>query len=227
MKEGERQVQDDVTQHAAAHGSDDAHDQRPGCAHAERQRLGGGDRAEPVMAVTVIRHGGDGLSAQELGDIARAQVPEGAASPLALMIEHSAGEPGGSVLDIDGVVPRGDLRDHAREIVRITPLEILYAAWCATTEMRRWAEDLCGAVEAELDTGRPAVGKPRRPAGVHPAGGRLLTTRTKQGRDGWLRRFVDLSGVSGPVVHALPGSGPAGVHAVCHCGHRGAAALLE
>lgn len=108
-----------------------------------------------VSAVTTVRLGADGLSDQELGDLARAFLPADAVSPLASMIEHAAEGPAGSVLDMAGVIPAGDVRDHARVLVTSSPLDVLRVAWRAADEKRAWAEGLCAAVEADLEAQCP------------------------------------------------------------------------
>lgn len=108
-----------------------------------------------VTAVTVVRRGGGGISNQELGDVARALLPADAANPLASMIEHLGEDPSAvSVQDITGVVPSGDLRDHARELLASTPLDTLRLAWQTVDALRVWAEELCAGTETELDTGQ-------------------------------------------------------------------------
>lgn len=107
-------------------------------------------------AVTMIRHGAPAISNQELGDVARALLPTDAASPLASMIEHLSEDPEAvSVQDAAGIVPVGDLRDALRELMAITPLEILRLAWQTVEDLRSWAESLCTAVETELDAHQP------------------------------------------------------------------------
>lgn len=107
-------------------------------------------------ALTMIRHGAPAISNQELGDVARALLPTGAASPLASMIEHLSEDPEAvSVQEAEGIVPVGDLRDPLRELTATTPLEILRLAWQTVDDLRSWAESLCTAVEAELDAHQP------------------------------------------------------------------------
>lgn len=109
-----------------------------------------------ATAVSMIRLGRAAIGDQDLGDAARAHVPPDAASPLASMIEHLSEDPlGVSLQDIEGVVPDGDLRDRLRELMASTPLETLRLAWTTVEELRRWAQSLCAAVEAELDAHQP------------------------------------------------------------------------
>ncbi|MGH3430579.1 MAG: hypothetical protein ACRDQZ_23935 [Mycobacteriales bacterium] len=121
---------------------------------SSRERMTTRDFA--ATAVTMIRLGRAAIGNQDLGDAARAHVPRDAASPLASMIEYLSEDPlGVSVQDIDGVVPEGDFRGRLRELMASTPLETLRLAWTTVEELRRWAENLCAAVEGELDARQP------------------------------------------------------------------------
>jgi hypothetical protein len=112
-----------------------------------------------VAAVTMVRSGRRAMHDQGIGDTARALRPADSASPLVSMVEHAGENPGGSVLDFDGVVPDGDLREHARQLVATTSVSVLRLAWQTVQELRRWAETLCTQVESELDSGVPGGGR--------------------------------------------------------------------
>ncbi|MBU2667789.1 hypothetical protein KOI35_30185 [Actinoplanes bogorensis] len=97
----------------------------------------------------------------DLGAVARALGPPGAAVPVASMLEYSDSEP--ALADInDGhglnLLPAADASGELTRTVTEASLTQLRAAWQAVDEMHRWAVSLCDTVEAELDA--IAAGEP-------------------------------------------------------------------
>ncbi len=114
--------------------------------------------AAAQMALT----GGDAADVATLGKLARAMAPDGAAAPFAGRLEYQWPDQGSdgvdNLVDEEGnfsLLPKGDFRDHLREVVHaVSPAELL-AAWHAAELLPAWADDLCEVVEREIAAGTP------------------------------------------------------------------------
>lgn len=109
-----------------------------------------------LAAVSVIKQGRTAIWDELIGEIARTFGPAGAANPMASFVENLHEDPDAvSVQDVEGIYPGNDYRDHLRDLLADSPLDLLYLAWRTEAEVRSWAQQLAADVVAELDAGSP------------------------------------------------------------------------
>ncbi|MEV0811113.1 hypothetical protein [Micromonospora sp. NPDC050200] len=110
-----------------------------------------------TFAAAGVLAGAPELTGPAMAPHVRALLPVGAVSPVASWLEYPD-EPGRDPAEInDGaglsLLPIGDVREDLLRVIDEAEPHQLRAAWRAAAEMREWALEHCGAVEAELDAG--------------------------------------------------------------------------
>jgi hypothetical protein len=108
------------------------------------------------QTVLALRTGGSEVTVDMMGAMARSMMPAGAAAPFAASMEDrwpdNDAEAELLLNDAGGLafMPTGDVRELFDHMANSLPMSDLHAGWMAATRLRRWAVDLCDAVEREI-----------------------------------------------------------------------------
>lgn len=109
-----------------------------------------------ALSVATMLGGGEELGGPVMAAMLRAMSPDGAALPIASMLEYEDNPDLTQIGDEAGftMVPAGDMREALLRVVEQAEPAELRLAWEAAGAQRGWALQLTADVEAELDSGQ-------------------------------------------------------------------------